>query len=225
MCAAAGLMAYGVRGRSSRVFGPSVWRGKADRRALALTFDDGPSESTSELLELLGRHGARATFFQVGVHVRRLPVAAREVAAAGHEIGNHTDSHARLYLRSPEFVQREVRRGQEAITEVTGVRPALFRAPYGARWFGLRRAQRELGLTGVMWTVLGLDWKRPAGPVADRLAKAAQPGAIFCLHDGRGLQARPDIAATLGAVRRLLPELRDKGYHFESVSEILGPKN
>lgn len=225
MCAAAAVMAYGVRGRSARLFGPSVWHGVRSRRALALTFDDGPSESTPELLELLGRHGVRATFFQVGMHVRRLREVARAVAAAGHEIGNHTDSHSRLYLRSPEFVRQELRRAQDSITETVGVRPVLFRAPMGARWFGLRRAQRELGLLGVMWTAIGGDWKRPAEAVAARLSAAAVNGAILCLHDGRDVQLRPEIAATLGAVRRLLPELRDKGYHFESVSEILCPKN
>lgn len=225
MCAAAAVMAYGVRGRSARLFGPSVWRGVSSRPAVALTFDDGPSESTAELLELLGRHGARATFFQCGVHVRRLPEVARAVAAAGHEIGNHTDSHARLYLRTAGFIREELRRAQDSIAAATGVRPALFRAPFGTRWFGLRQAQRELGLLGVMWTAIGQDWKRPAEAVAARLSAAASSGAIFCLHDGRELQVRPDIAATLGAVRRLLPELRDRGYHLESVSEILCPKN
>ncbi len=225
VCASAGLMAWGVRGRSSQMFGPSVWRGSKARAAVAFTFDDGPSESTPEMLKLLEGYGARATFFQCGVNVRRLPQVAREVAAAGHEIGNHTDSHARLYLRSARFIRHELRRGQEAITEATGVPPKLFRAPYGVRWFGLRAAQHELRLLGVMWTAIGLDWKRPAEAVAARLRAAAANGAIFCLHDGRGLAARPDISATLGAVGRLLPELRDRGYHFESVSEILCPKN
>jgi peptidoglycan/xylan/chitin deacetylase (PgdA/CDA1 family) len=225
LCASTGLMAWGVRGRSSRLFGPSVWRGASARPALAFTFDDGPSESTPELLEVLGRYGARATFFQCGVHVRRLPQVAREVASGGHEIGNHTDTHARLYLRSAGFIRQELRRGQEAIAEATGIRPKLFRAPYGVRWFGLRAAQRELNLLGVMWTTIGRDWKRPAEAVAARLRAAAANGAIFCLHDGRGVQVRPDIAATIGAVRRLLPELRDKGYHFGSVSEIICPKN
>ncbi|MGD0201774.1 MAG: polysaccharide deacetylase family protein [Bryobacteraceae bacterium] len=225
MCAAAGVMAYGVRGRSSRLFGPSVWRGIADRPAIALTFDDGPSESTPELLELLGRHGVRATFFQCGTQVRRLPEVAREVAGAGHEIGNHGHTHARLYLRSPGAVRDEVFRAQAAISEVTGFRPALFRPPYGARWFGLRTAQKELGLLGVMWTAIGRDWKLPAQAVAARLSRAAANGAIFCLHDGREAASHPDVSAAIGAVGRLVPELQDLGYHFESVSEILCPKN
>src|SRR5512143_3045032 len=90
-CAFAGWMAYGVRSRSSTLFAPLVWRGVADRRAIALTFDDGPSESTPKLLETLEREGVRATFFQCGANVRRLPRVTEAVARAGHEIGNHSD--------------------------------------------------------------------------------------------------------------------------------------
>jgi peptidoglycan-N-acetylglucosamine deacetylase len=219
-CAAAGLMAYGVRGRSSTLFGPSVWRGAADRASIALTFDDGPSESTPELLALLGRHGVRATFFQCGIHVRRLAEVARQVAGAGHEIGNHGHTHTRLYLRSGRTIYDELARAQEAIFETVGVRPSLFRAPYGARWIGLGAAQRKLGLLGVMWTAIGKDWKLPAPAVAARLGEAARNGAIFCLHDGHRA-----VSTSIEAVSRLIPALEDKGYHFETVSEIICPKN
>ncbi len=223
-CGVAGLMTYGVRARSARLFAPSVWRG-ANRRAIALTFDDGPSESTPRLLELLEREGVPATFFQCGVNVRRLPGVARAVAGAGHEIGNHSDSHPRFYFRSAAFMEEEMARAQTAIEDAAGVKPALFRVPYGARWFGLRRAQKRLGLMGVMWTAIGRDWKLKAGSIAARLLGAAANGAIFCLHDGRELQPRPDIRETLEAVRRLVPELRARGFHFETVSQILCPMN
>ena len=75
--AACGVMAWAVRGRSSQVFGKSVWRGPRDRRSIALTFDDGPSESTPQILDILARHGARATFFQCGANVERIPAVAR----------------------------------------------------------------------------------------------------------------------------------------------------
>ncbi len=224
-CAAAGLMAYAVRGRSSSLLAPSVWRGPAERRAIALTFDDGPSESTPELLETLERHGVRATFFQCGANVRRLPEIARAVAGAGHEIGNHGDTHSRLYLRSGEFVAGELERAQRSIVETTGIAPRLFRAPYGARWFGLGRAQHRLGLLGVMWTAIGRDWRLAGPAVSARLAARASNGAIFCLHDGREMRPAPDVGATLEAVRSLIPELQERGYQFETVSDLLCPKN
>ena len=223
VCASAAALSYAVRGPSSSWLAPSVYQGSAARRAIALTFDDGPSESTPELLEILARHGAPATFFQCGANVRRLPQVSREVAAAGHEIGNHTDTHPRLYFQSARFIDRELAGAQETIEQVTGVRPRLFRAPYGARWFGLRQAQQRLGLLGVMWTTLALDWKWPQPRVIDRLLRGSRNGAIFCLHDGRRLASGPDIRATLGAVREVLPKLMEKGFHFEKVTDILCP--
>jgi peptidoglycan/xylan/chitin deacetylase (PgdA/CDA1 family) len=220
---AASMLAYAVRAPRSSLLAPSVHRGAKTRRAIALTFDDGPSESTAELLEILAAHRAPATFFQCGANVRRLPDVARSVAAAGHEIGNHTNSHPMFHFKSPEFIYRELATAQDIIEEVTGSRPSLFRAPFGVRWFGLSHAQRRLGLTGVMWSTMALDWKWPRQRVLRRLLHGASNGAIFCLHDGRRLQARPDIGVTLETVRELLPELMERGFHFERVSEILCP--
>lgn len=219
----AGALAYAVRVPSCTWLAPSVCRGVATRPAIALTFDDGPSESTPELLEILARHRVPATFFQCGVHARRLPAVAHEVAAAGHEIGNHSDSHPLLALQSSEFIYRELARAQESIQQAAGVRPRYFRAPYGVRWFGLRSAQRRLELAGVMWSVMALDWKLPAPAVVSRLLYGATPGAILCLHDGRALERRPDIAVTLQTVREILPKLVDRGFHFEKVTDILCP--
>lgn len=220
--AGAGALAWGVRGKSSTWLAPSVWKGPSGRKALALTFDDGPSESSPQVAEELARYNARATFFQCGYHVRRLPQIAHALSEAGHEVGNHTDSHAALYLRGKRFMRDEIVRAQEAIEKATGRIPALFRATYGARWFGLGEVQRELGLHGVMWTVIAQDWRRSAPAIAERLLNAVSPGAIICMHDGRELQHRPDIRATVEAVKRLLPVWREAGYELITVSEMFG---
>lgn len=219
----AALLAYAVRGRSSSLLAPSVYRGSKVRRSVALTFDDGPSESTPELLEILSKQNVSATFFVCGANVRRLPQIAREAVAAGHEIGNHTEHHQALYLKPRPVVYRELAGAQHSILEATGVRPRLFRAPFGARWFALREAQHRLGLLGVMWTAIALDWKLPADRIARRLLSDLRNGAIWCLHDGRELRSNPDIAETLAAVCRLIPILKDQGFQFETVSEILCP--
>jgi len=222
---AAGTLAYAVRSPRSSLLAPSVFRGNRTRRAIALTFDDGPSESTPELLKVLADHNARATFFQCGANVRRLPSVAREIVAAGHELGNHTDSHPMLHFRSAAFIRAELARAQETIGEVTAVLPLWFRPPFGVRWFGLRKAQRDLGLTGVMWSVIGLDWKHSGAAVAERLLDRGENGAIVCLHDGRLTAATPDISATIEAVRRVVPRWIEQGFRFETVSEILCPTN
>ena len=222
---AAGFMAWAVRGRSSGVFGESVWRGPRNRRAVALTFDDGPSEDTPRILEILAGYHVPATFFEVGANVERLPAVARAVREGGHEIGNHSHSHALFSLRSGRFIEEELRRAQHTIEEHTGERPRWFRAPYGVRWFGVGAAQRRLGLMGVMWTIIGYDWSSKADAVVKRVAGAVSNGAILCLHDGRELQVKPDIGETVEAVRRLVPMLLDQGYTFETIGRLICPKN
>lgn len=223
VAAVAAAAAWSVRGRSSAVWAPSIWRGEASRAAVALTFDDGPGESTPAVLELLALHSARATFFQIGANARRLPAVARQVSEAGHEIGNHSDTHPRLWLRGPAFIDGEVTRAQQTLTAIHGGAPRLFRAPYGVRWPGLGAAQRRHKLLGVMWTAIGRDWSAESpDSIAARLlaAATARPGAILCLHDGRELTARPDIESTLAVLRILLPALRSRGIAVETVSEL-----
>lgn len=217
-------MAWAVRGRSSEVFCPSRWRGDPARRTIALTFDDGPSESTPELLDILDRLGIRATFFQCGANVRRLPDIARRVASR-HEVANHTDTHPRLWLRSPDFLRTQVAGTQRSIHDAVGITPRWFRAPYGVRWPGLRGALAPHGLTNVMWTAIGSDWAALSGSaIARRIHARIGPGGIVCLHDGREMRERPDIGNTLAAVREVVPALLDEGYAFETVTEILCPR-
>jgi peptidoglycan/xylan/chitin deacetylase (PgdA/CDA1 family) len=223
--AAAGFMGYAVRGRSSSVFGKSFYHGDRKRPALALTFDDGPSESTPKLLKALDHCNVPATFFMCGENVRRCPEVAREVAARGHELGNHTDSHPRLDFKSPRFIYREMARTQEIIRETTGVQPRWFRAPYGVRWFGVAQAQQMLGLTGVMWTVIGRDWRWPAERVSELVMNSAANGGIICLHDGRGVRPAPDISATIQAVEYTIPKLQERGFQFLTLTQILCPTN
>lgn len=223
--ASAGALAYAVRGRSAGWLDGSVYRGDAGRSRLALTFDDGPSPSTPALLAVLAEHGVPATFFMCGSNVRRHAEIARRVRAAGHEIGNHTDSHPYLHLKSPEFIYRELAQAQETIQSTVGTTPVWFRPPYGVRWFGLRAALRRLQLKSVMWTVMPKDWKWPAGRIAACLAERVRSGAILCLHDGRELQPAPDIRATVAALAQALPRLKERGFEFVTLSEILCPTN
>lgn len=222
---AAAVLAWAVRGRSAAIFGPSVWRGPSGRKTVALTFDDGPSEGTVQVLELLARYQAPATFFQIGANVERLPQVAQAVHAAGHEIGNHSHTHPLFCFHSADFIYQDLARAQSAIEQATGSTPSLVRAPFGARWFGFRQAQRRLGLQGVMWTAIGYDWKLKADTIVNRMLPRVTNGAILCLHDGREVQARPDIRETVAAVGRLIPLLRDQGYKFDTVSRLLCPTN
>ena len=172
---------------------------------------------------MLAEYRVPATFFQIGENVLRHPEIARAVLAAGHEIGNHSHTHLNFALKAPDLIEEDFTHGQAAIHDVTGVTPALMRAPFGVRWFGFREMQAQLGLTGVMWTVIGLDWKLPAAAITDRVLSRVRAGGIICLHDGRDTQENPDVTPALEAVRRIVPALIAAGYHFETVSQLLCP--
>lgn len=226
--ALAGALHRGVTSPQSELLAPSVYEGERTRRAIALTFDDGPSEATPMLLDLLAEHDVRATFFQCGLNVRRLPAIARRVHAEGHEIGNHTFTHARLCprigfqlnLRSAQNIYEELAGTQRAIAEEVGVTPRFFRPPYGFRWFGLRAAQRRLNLLGVIWTVIARDWELPAAGIASVMTEGAAPGGILCLHDGRDIRPNPDVTEMLKALRLALPLLKARGFRFETVGQL-----
>ena len=223
------LLLYGIHGNAAQIFGTSVWRGSGRRRSVALTFDDGPSSATLELAKILRAESVSATFFVCGANVERHPGVARELQRCGHEVANHTYSHRRLSPRvgwqlnllSPGQIFDELAKTQALIEADAGVVPRLFRAPYGMRWFGVGAAQRRLGLLGVMWTVIGEDWHWDEDRLVEHLLRHVRPGAILCLHDGRDTRANPDVTVTLGAVKRLIPQLKALGYGFETVSELL----
>lgn len=224
----------GVYSPSSQLFGPAVYRGPGQRRSLALTFDDGPSVATPELLEYLAEEGIRATFFVCGMNALRFPELVQRIHEAGHEIGNHSFSHPRLAprvgrnlrsmnLRSPENIYRELAETQEILSELTGTRPRLFRPPYGMRWYGLRAAQERLQLLGVLWTVIGHDWEWGAEQIQAHVLQNTTPGGIVCLHDGRDIQPEVDLSGMLRALRVIVPAWRAQGYSLETVSDLLIP--
>ena len=221
--AAAAGMSWAVRGRSSSVFGPSVWRGDAGRKAIALTFDDGPTRGTAEILDILAGYGVSATFFQCGENVLRAPELSQAASDSGHEVGNHSHTHPNFAFARQSFIEDEFLKAQAAIANANAGTPVLMRAPYGVRWFGFGEMQHRLGLLGVMWSVIGRDWKLPAQAIASRVLSRVSDGGIICLHDGRGTRKDPDISSTIEAVRHIVPALLARGYHFETVSQLLCP--
>src|SRR5579875_350646 len=157
----------------SQLFGPTLISG-GNPNEWALTYDDGPNpRSTPELLDVLARHNARATFFMVGKFIRDQPELVRRVHAAGHLVGNHTMTHPFLANKPMDFVAREVRDCTALLEDTLGAPVGYFRAPFGARRPGILRFVRDEGLTPVQWNTQGNDWE-PIG-VEGILAKIA-PG-------------------------------------------------
>jgi peptidoglycan/xylan/chitin deacetylase (PgdA/CDA1 family) len=192
---------------------------------LALTFDDGPSEWTPPILDLLREHEARATFFLIGERVRERPEGAREIAGAGHALGSHTLTHPRLTDIPDDEVRAEILGGVGAFEEVLGERSPLFRAP------GFHADERvlaivsELGLEAVFADVDPEDWRPEVDShtIFRRVLEGARDGAIVDLHDGYPpppTSARDDCTATVEALEHLLPCLRAQGYELVTLSEL-----
>jgi len=143
------------------------------------------------------------------------------MCAAGHEIGNHTYSHPRLCFVSPKTIRKQLDITQDIIACETGIEPRFFRPPYGLRGYGLRQVQQALGLTGVLWSVIGMDWIWSADEVANHVVSRLENGAIICLHDGRTLERNPDISSTVKALATLLPRIKEEGYKCVTISNLI----
>jgi peptidoglycan/xylan/chitin deacetylase (PgdA/CDA1 family) len=181
-------------------------------REVALTFDDGPSETqTPAILATLDRLGARATFFEEGRHVAGREALMRQILASGDEIGNHSFHHP----RDPGAA--ELTATDEAIGDATGFEPCLFRPPYGLIDAKDRTAAHAQGLQLVLWSLdSGDDIHRAATTIRTTVLAGAKPGAIILMHDGGH---HPQTVRALPSVIR---GLQARGFELVTVTELLG---
>ncbi len=179
-----------------------TWAG--DR--IALTFDDGPdAASTPAFLDLLARHGRRATFFVLGEQARSEGALVRRMAAEGHEVAVHGWSHRCTLALRPGDTAPALRRATEVVEDLTGAAVRWYRPPYGVLSTPTLLACRGLGLRPLLWTAWGRDWERSATPerVVASVLRTLRPGGTILLHD-TDLHARGDWHTTYAATDRLL---------------------
>jgi peptidoglycan/xylan/chitin deacetylase (PgdA/CDA1 family) len=183
---------------------------------IAMTFDDGPhATNTPRLLDMLRERNIKATFYVVGTNARQYPHILRRMINEGHEIGNHTKSHAYLTKLSDSGVRSELNSCRDAIVAATGVPPVTMRPPYGAISDRLKSwIHEEWGYPSIMWSVDPNDWKKP-GPsvVASRLVSGAGSGGILLAHDIH--------KGTIDAMPETFDRLLAKGYRFVTVSQLI----
>lgn len=221
---------------SNQLFGSTFVSGPADRRVVALTFDDGPNPPyTTAILDVLEREHVHATFFLVGRAVAAYPAIVRREVRDGDAIGNHSWSHDHMILMSPAQVRNSLAKTDAAIYRVSGVHTRIMRPPFGARdWLVLAQARR-LGYTPIMWSVpLAKDWEEPPpATIADRIVPYVHDGSVIVLHDGnRGIVCTNALLAAktcdrnseIEATRLIIERLRRQGYRFVTVPELLALK-
>jgi chitin deacetylase len=219
------LVAAGVLWRASgstdfQALGEIVPRVETSRRVVALTFDDGPTpEGTREVLNILREKNVRATFFVTGRELEGHMAEGRDIVAAGHELGNHSYSHARMVFVSPSFVRREVERTDELIREAGHTGEVYFRPPYGKKLLVLPLYLSRHGRKTVTWDVAP-DSDPAAAQDSESLkryvSERARPGSIILLH-----VMYPGRAESMKALAGIIDNLQRDGYHLVTVSELL----
>jgi peptidoglycan/xylan/chitin deacetylase (PgdA/CDA1 family) len=204
----------------SRNYGRFFADGPTSKRVIALTFDDGPSASTPQVLELLRQYGAKATFFMLGNQVQRYPDFARQVLKEGHQIGNHSFSHPNFYFyKKDDKAQKlalEISTARDAIKKATGLTPEYMRMPHGYVRDWVKEVAKQEHVILVNWTY-GSDWTNIS---KEEMLKGyfsrLRPGAILLMHDGEG-----DRSKTLWVLKRVLEEIKKKNLKPVRIDELL----
>jgi len=190
-------------------------------KVIALTFDDGPWPSnTLKILDTLKKNNIKATFFWVGLAVKDHPQIAKQVVAEGHAIGNHTWHH--WYKRlDAATAAREIDDTADLIYKTTGVRTALFRPPGAVMNNGVADYAKQKKNVIVMWSNDPMDYRpHSANQLVKNVMRKAKPGAIILMHDGGG-----NHSATVHALPQIITQLREQGYKFVTIPELLEMKD
>lgn len=185
--------------------------GPRHRKRVALTFDDGPSSYTSQILHELDRLHAKGTFFQIGNQLGGHHALLRRIVKGGHELANHSYSHERY----PSVTS--MRATSAAIRAASGFRPCTFRPPYGLYNSGTVSAARDLGMSVALWDIDTDDYRQPGTDTIYSRAVQAGRGSIVLMHDGGGPRGQ-----TVAALPRIVKKLRSRGYRLVTVTELLG---
>lgn len=191
--------------------GEFVTRGPRGKKRIALTFDDGPSLYTPDVLRILKRYDVKSTFFQIGQEVQRYPEESRRILAQGHELANHSTHHSALPGTS------NIGQTNSIIKRATGFRPCLFRPPGGAVSSSVLSAARENKVKVVNWDIDTNDWRLPGSGSILNSITSARSGSIVLMHDGGGPRSQ-----TVGALAAGIENLQGRGYELVTVTELLG---
>lgn len=220
MLAAVGLIFWAVN--TPAVVGVSaakrelpVYCVQQDEKIVALSFDAAwGNEDTQTLIDILDQYGVNTTFFVVGDWVDKYPESVRALAEAGNEVMNHSSSHAHFSALSTNEIVADITACNDKIEAITGVRPTLFRCPYGEYDDHVINAVKSLNMTAVQWDVDSLDWKGiPASQITRRVLDRVQPGSIVLFHNA--------AEHTPEALPAILDALIVEGYRIVPISQIL----
>ncbi len=218
------LLALSIAAASTpswRLFGPALVR-VADAERVALTFDDGPDpDGTPALLDALDAAGMKATFFAVGERAQQHPDLLRDIAARGHQVGNHSMHHRWPAIMSAAGARRELQEAQRVLGELLPTPPTLYRPPIGLVSPFVFQAAEEAGLSLAAWSLRTLDGRQGDPAALLRRLEGVRGGDVALLHDGRGPHGRIPAAE---AAAEIVALLQGKGLRSVTMDELFGPQ-
>jgi len=179
-----------------------------------LTFDDGPNPTyTPQIVEILQKYNAGATFFVLGQEVDKYAHIASDTSKNGHSVANHTDTHLDISTASDEMIKEEIQKTNALIKKATGKTPICFRPPYGAIKSDTNQKLQNAGGKTIMWDVDTQDWARPGvDEIVNHVLMYTQDGEIILMHDGGG-----DRTQTIAALEKILKKMTQEGWKFKAL--------
>lgn len=221
-------MAWLILPYSPQLFGKAICRVNTTQKVVALTFDDGPNPPfTNQILDVLKKHEVKATFFVVGQRAKQYPETVKLVYNAGHEIGNHSWSHHVLVGKSSKFIRQEIDSTDKLIKELGYTGTIYFRSPKGMKFITLSKILKQKGRYNILFDAVGWDWSRPGvKKIVNNVVVNVGPGSIILLHDGNGDNNYEitDRSQTVQATDIIIQKLKESGYKFVTISELLSLK-
>ena len=215
-------------GKKQNKIGVVYWHGDINQKKIALTFDDGPNQPyTSQILDILKTYNIKATFFLIGKNVEAYPEVVKRMVKEGHSIGNHTYSHPELVLKLKSQIERQIKKAEEIIFKITGIRPHLFRPPYGLDNPWVFVEAEKMGYLIIKWSVSGGNGGKEISydKILNNVLSKVENGSIILLHDGNRLIKEADRSQLVRALPLIIEILENKGYQFVTIPELLGLEN
>lgn len=196
-----------------------IYNVKTDDKKIAISFDAAwGNEETQTLIDILKEYNVKTTFFVVGAWVDKYPDSVKALAAAGHEVCNHSDTHPHMAKLSESNMKKQISDCNDKIKSVTGTSPILFRPPYGDYSNPVVKSAQDVGMYAIQWDVDSLDWKNPTPQqIIDRVVNKVKPGSIVLFHNG--------AKNTPAALPTILKTLQSQGYTIVPVSQLIQKEN
>jgi peptidoglycan-N-acetylglucosamine deacetylase len=211
------VFCIGVFDIQRNMFVRSIHTITTEKPTVYLTFDDSPRPIfTEKILEILKTHQVKASFFSIGKNIESHPDIFRKIVAEGHSVGNHTYSHnIKFTIQNPQKVAEDIQLCQEIIEKETGLKPTIFRPPFGITHPSIAKGINKSGLISIGWSVRSLDTViEDKNKLIERVVKKTKNGSIILLHDNG--------KCTIDALSEIIVQLKKKGFGFEKIVNFAG---